>query len=997
MRGLIRLAGLSALVALAPAMAFAQASIAGVVRDSSGAVLPGVTVEAASPALIEKVRTVVTDGAGQYRIVDLRPGTYAVSFTLTGFNTVRQDGVELTGTFVATVNADLRVGELQETVTVTGDSPIVDVQSTTQQRVFDQELIEAIPAGRSHINQAVLIPGLSASQPGRGALADVGGTNNLQNTTFVIHGSKQGDTRLQLDGVRVGNVLSEGQFSNFVPDTGSTSEVTVDYAAVSAEQPFGGLRINLIPREGGNTYRGTFFATFVNSSWQGNNLTDELRQAGLPDPNEMKQAYDFNPSLGGPLVADRLWFYASARWQENQSYVAGLYVNKNAGDPTKWHPDPDRSQRGVFSVTQKGVNTRLTWQAAQKHKVSVFYDNQGRIWDDSRPTISPESTVAYRFPVLTLSQAGWTSPMTSKLLFEARFGHRREAFGNQFPEEGDIYRTLIPVIEQNTSLQYRGKGGDGGSSALFGYSTQQIYTASASATFVTGSHSFKAGVTDTWAETRSSTQTNDYALLYRFTSGVPTQFTMYAPAIGGTGSKVIGEIGVFVQDRWTIDRLTLNLGLRYDQFIGGYPEQHLGPALYQPARDYTFAAVTGNNFKDVTPRLAAAYDLFGDGRTAVKVNLGRYVMATTPTGNPAGITTTANRAWNDSFYPVGDPRRGNYFPDCDLVNMQANAECGAGPLNFGQLTSVTAFNDETRFGWGNRPWSAEFSASVQHQIVPRVAMDVGYFSRWFGNFLAVDNLANTAADFDPYEITAPVDARLPDGGGYVVSGLYNLNPGKVGQVNNYISFARDIGEQTETWKGVDLSVNARLQNGFTLQGGLSTGRTVTDNCEVAAVAGTTTVVFGPALVDNPTQLYCHNVQDFLTQFKLLGTYNIPVVDLNLAGTFQSSPGVPITANYIATNAQVQPSLGRPLSGGAQNVTINLVEPGTMFGDRVNQLDVRIGKTFRMGNRRLMANLDIYNMLNASPVMQLNNNYAVWQTPQRIMEARLFKVSGQLDF
>jgi len=194
MRSALRLAvWVFVCVALVPTLAYAQASITGVVRDSSGAVLPGVTVEAASPALIEKVRSVVSDSGGVYRIVDLRPGTYAISFTLAGFNVVKQDGIQLTGTFVATVNAEMKVGAIQETVTVSGASPIVDIQGTTQQRVFDQQVIEAIPAGRSHVNMAVLIPGLAASQPGRGALQDVGGTNNLQNTTFVIHGSKQGD------------------------------------------------------------------------------------------------------------------------------------------------------------------------------------------------------------------------------------------------------------------------------------------------------------------------------------------------------------------------------------------------------------------------------------------------------------------------------------------------------------------------------------------------------------------------------------------------------------------------------------------------------------------------------------------------------------------------------------------------------------------------------------------------------------------------------------
>ena len=262
---------------LFPLAAHAQATLAGTVRDTSGAVLPGVTVEASSPALIEKVRSVVSDSGGVYRIVDLRPGTYAVTFTLPGFNAVKQEGIELTGNFTATVNGELRVGAVQETVTVSAQAPIVDTSNTTQQRVFDQAVIEAIPAGRSHVNMAVLIPGLAASQPGRGALQDVGGTNNLQNTTFVIHGSKQADTRLQLDGVRLGNTLSEGQFSNFVPDTGMTQEVTIDYAAVSAEQPFGGLRINLIPKEGGNSFKGSIFATGVNSAWQGSNIDDDLK------------------------------------------------------------------------------------------------------------------------------------------------------------------------------------------------------------------------------------------------------------------------------------------------------------------------------------------------------------------------------------------------------------------------------------------------------------------------------------------------------------------------------------------------------------------------------------------------------------------------------------------------------------------------------------------------------------------------------------------------
>src|SRR6187401_2879967 len=622
----------SGFLALVPALAHAQASISGVVRDASGAVLPGVTVEASSPAPIEKVRSVTTDGSGQYRITELRPGTYAVTYTLSGFSTVRREGIELNGTFVATIDVDLRVGALEETITVTGESPIVDVQRTTQQRVFDQQVIEQIPVGRSHINMVVLIPGLAAAQPGRGALADVGGTNNLQNTTFSIHGGRTSDTRLQLDGVRLGNVLSGGEFSNFVPDTGSTQEVAVDYAAISAEQPFGGLRIDIIPREGGNSIRGVVFATAVNSSWQGSNLDQHLQNRGLPAPNEMKKAYDINPSVGGPILRDKLWFYTSARWQTNENYITGLYYNKNEGDPTKWTYEADPSRRGFFSIEQNGINLRLTSQIAQKHKVSFYYDNQTRDWHDTRAGVSPESAVYYPFPVLSLAQAAWTAPLTNKLLFEARYALRGEAFGNQLPGEGDIYRDMIPVLEQSNNFFYRGKGGDGGVSGLFGYSSQNINNAVVSMSYVTGAHSMKVGFSDTWANTVSTSDSNSHYMMFRFNNGIPNLVTLYGVPTRGE-SLVKGELGLYAQDRWTIDRWTLNAGVRFDGFRGGYPDQVRGPAPLQPTRDFTFPAVTSQDMKDITPRLGASYDLFGNGKTAVKASLGKYMLTLFTVGN----------------------------------------------------------------------------------------------------------------------------------------------------------------------------------------------------------------------------------------------------------------------------------------------------------------------------------------------------------------------------
>ena len=364
----------------------------------------------------------------------------------------------------------------------------------------------------------------------------------------------------------------------------------------------------------------------------------------------MKKAYDINPSVGGPIMRDKLWFYTSARWQTNQNYIAGLYYNKNEGDPTKWLYEADPSRRGFFSIEQNGVNrdSRRRWRRSTRCRSTTTTrratgTTRARVCRPSRPC-------PIRFPVLSLAQAAWTAPLTNKLLFEARYALRGEAFGNQLPEEGDVYRDMIPVLEQSNNFFYRGKGGDGGVSGLFGYSSQNINTAVVSMSYVTGAHSFKVGFSDTWANTVSTSDSNSRYMMFRFNNGIPNQLTLYGVPTRGE-SLVKGELGLYAQDRWTIDRWTLNAGVRYDGFRGGYPEQFRGPAPLQPTRDFTFPAVTSMSMKDITPRLGASYDLFGNGKTAVKASLGKYMLTLFTVGNPAGVSTTTTRNWNDLMYP----------------------------------------------------------------------------------------------------------------------------------------------------------------------------------------------------------------------------------------------------------------------------------------------------------------------------------------------------------
>jgi hypothetical protein len=448
------------------------------------------------------------------------------------------------------------------------------------------------------------------------------------------------------------------------------------------------------------------------------------------------------------------------------------------------------------------------------------------------------------------------------------------------------------------------------------------------------------------------------------------------------------DLGLFAQDRWTVRNLTLNLGVRFDYYTIVFPEVTLGPAPLVPTRNITFPRTEWVNWKDVTPRLGLAYNLFGDGKTALKTSLNKYVTAGSihlgvlgGGSNPVNaLANFVTRSWNDA--------NANYWPDCDLTNVLANGECGAtSDRNFGSPIRTLDVDPDARQGWGRREYNWEFTAGVQHELLPRLSVDASYFRRWYGNFIVTDNRAVGAADFDAFSITAPRDSRLPEGGGYVIPGLFNLNPSKVGQVDNYVTRASNFGNRIERWNGVDVSAVARLEGGVTLQGGISTGRTLTDSCEIRS-----------ALPEEaPTNPYCRVEGAFLTQAKFFGTYTIPRVDVQVAATFQSFPGPEIAANFNAPNAAVQPSLGRPLSGGAANATVNLVQPGSIFGERTNQLDFRVAKALRAGRTRTSVNLDLFNALNSSAVQTLNNNFAVWQVPNSIIMARFARLSVQFDF
>ena len=987
MRGAARILIVSAWFVVLPAAAFAQASITGTVRDTSGAVMPGVTVEATSPDLTEKVRTVVTDGSGQYRIITLPPGTYTVTFTLPGFSTVRREGIELAGTFTAAINADLRVGSLEETVTVTGESPLVDVQSATQQRVISTEVVDSIPSGRMPASMVVLIPGITIAQGagnyfGIGA-HDVGGSVGDMTGIYAIHGGTLQDSRQMINGVSTG-WGNEAFESLYTPNMSAIQEVVVDTAG-SAENEVGGVRTNLIPRDGGNEFSGTLFGSFTNEHLTADNLTDDLGARGLSHANSVQENMDFNPSVGGPIKRDTVWFYSAVRYLKAANYVAGVFFDATQNDANVWAYTPDPSRKAVNSAVWKNAQTRVTWQANPGNKFAVSYSEQTSCKCPSLISATQVGPTDNRHGhPLRLATADWTAPITTRLLLDASVLYQFNKWGF-FPPDG-ASPGLIGFSEQSNGMNVKTRVGD------FRNAKNITFRYRVSASYVTGAHAFKLGFVNATA----SADYNAFAiqpLRYRLNNGVPNQLTMRVRPYHDLWTLDF-EPGVFVQDRWTINRLTLNLGMRYDGKRSHFPEQIIsdpanpyGPARFVPV-PFTIPRTEQLRWHDITPKMAAAYDLSGDGKTAVKVSLNKYLSGTQvdAIGNPVAgnLILETTRNWNDA--------NRNFVPDCDLLNPAINGECQAmANPNFGKVTGGgSVWDPKTLRGWGVRGYNWEFSVGVQREIVPQVSVDLSYFRRSYGNITVTDDRALTAADFDTFSIPAPTDSRLPDGGGYTVSGLRNLKPGSFGRpTSNYVTFADAYGKQIQRWNGVDVSVNSRIRNGLLLQGGLSTGRTTSDNCEIVEQL--------PEISPLIPQAYCHVDTNFLTQVKLLASYTIPRVDVQVSGSFQSIPGPEVQANFVASNALVTPSLGRPLSGGAANVTVNIVEPGTVYGERLNQLDVRFAKILRVGANRTSLNLDLYNALNGNAVIQQSNTFGNWQQPQGILIGRSVKVSAQFNF
>jgi hypothetical protein len=1014
----VRLLLISMAFALAlPGLARAQSAITGVVRDSSGAVLPGVTVEASSEALIEKTRAVVTDGEGVYRIVDLRPGMYVVTFQLTGFSTLRREGLELPGEFTMTINAQLSVGALEESITVSGDAPIVDVSSTVHTQVMNRDTLDSLPTGRTIQGLGQLVVGVALNIP------DVGGSRAMQQTYMTTHGMTTANTTILVDGQMVNGLQADGAVQSYFNDAMS-QEVSYQTSGIGAETSAGGVRLNMIPREGGNRFSGSFFSTWKDGAWQGDNFTQEVRDRGLTSPSAIDRIYDFNFSQGGPIKKDKLWFFGSARaWSvdapiANTQYPGGTANCSERGGVLGTNASGVEICQGLDDQLIKSALLRVTYQISPRNKLSAYFDEIDKYRGHAMSTgDDPETaSVVWNSPAYHTGAMKFTSTVTSRLLLELGASNNTENYTNEY-QEGISKTRFTPewyasAPRRNIDLATRW----GAPEAAIITQSPVRFAASAAVSYVTGSHNLKFGIQDTWGRfVHTRDQNADVQQVYRTSTVGGVQVTRPDSVVVRntpyeSRENLNYDVGIYAQDQWTLKRLTINAGLRWEWLNAGIPEQTSPAGRISPARSYP-EYKNLPDWSDPAPRFGIVYDLFGNGKTAVKASLNRYNLART-TGvadiyNPLR-NATQSLAWNDlNGDDIAQGERGCTFmtPGCE-INF-----AGLSP-NFG-IAALSTYDPETK-----RTWNLEQGYEVQHEIMSRLSGTFSMYRGSFKNLTQSDNLAVTRADWIPLNVFNPMDGTPLT--------IYTFNRAQKPAINNFDTTAPG---RERTYESYGFQLNARLPRGASLFGGMGWERNQENWCDTAYVD------------DDP------NLGRFCDDGNLPNDYRIPLrfgaklsgswtfpYEVQVSATFQSNPGnvdltntvvrIPTTvgdqsgsAYWLLSPTTRYPAdcpapcpagqlvlAGMPFNGavGNNNLNVPLIPYGAdtdvSYLDRINQLDLRFTKTFNFGRVRVLPQLDIYNVFNSSAVILYRSaSYATatYHSAAGILNGRIIGLGAQM--
>ena len=726
---------------LLPAAAHAQSSFTGVVKDTSGAILPGVTVEAVSPVLIEKMRSATTDSTGGYRLTDLRPGIYTLTFTLPGFSPVKREGLELASNFTMTINGELKVGTLEETVTVAGASPVVDVQSTTKSQVLNRDALDAIPTGRTIQAMGQLITGVSLNIP------DVGGSRAMQQTYMSTHGLGASQTTVQVDGLMVNGLDGDGAVQNYF-NSSMSQEMVYTTSGAGADASGGGVRLNMIPRDGGNRFSGSVFSGYQNQSFQSDNLTSDLKARGLKTPDGIEKLWNIEGSLGGRIIKDKMWFFGSARAFHLNTLPADALVGIPGTALPNRAPTPS-TERGIDPQKINSFQGRIVWQMSPNTKLSAYNDRllKDRGSDMIAGVDPATASGIWASPLYTTGEVKVSSTVTSHLLVEGGFSLNIERY------------TILnqPGISQTPGTPGWFSGIQKSDSALgtiwnFSYGGEDYgrypdrYAMAGSVSYITGAHNVKVGIQDTWGSYRRTDTANGDLRAVFFNTVATTATILNSPV--ERFDQVHGDIGVYAQDSWTLKRLTVNYGARFEQLSTGIPVETAPAGRFTAAR--TFGPIDMPTWTSLSPRGGFVYDVFGNQKTAAKFSIGRYEQAGT-TGfsesyNPLQLTG-ASVTWNDlnkDGIPQGELGCTFLTPGCELNLAQL-------PKGFG-VASLANFDPNIK-----RMYNVETAISLQQEVRQGMSVQAGWYHRDFHNLRRRDNTLQTFADYTPFTLYSQID------------------------------------------------------------------------------------------------------------------------------------------------------------------------------------------------------------------------------------------------
>ncbi len=797
-----------------PALAAAQSSFTGIVRDTSGAVLPGVTVEATSPALIEGSKADVTDSRGQYRIVDLRPGVYTVTFSLPGFKQVRQEKVELRVDFVGTLNANLEVGAIEEAITVTGTSPVVDVSSNAKVEVMTSEILEQVPTGRSIQALAQLVSGVSLNVP------DVGGSRAMQQTYMSTRGLTSANNIVTVDGLMVNGLDGDGAVQQYF-NQAMMEEMSYQTSGAGADVSPGGVRMNIVPRDGGNRFSGSFFGSWTDKQFQSDNLTDDITARGLRNGPGIDRIYDFNLAVGGPIKKDRLWFFTSGRMWSVNAPVADTF-EPPSGTAYRNAVVGCRSgaldcETGIDDQKIKSVLLRLTWQATSKHKFSVYYDEIDKSRGHGMNAGDDPATASqiWTSPRYNSAAAKYTGTLSNKLLAEAGYSFNYEEY--VITNQAGVNKTpFSPEWYANASRRDQNFTALTNGLANWGGRYPDRFNMSGSLSYITGAHNVKAGVQHNWGPYVNTRETNaDLQQVYAGTTAPftnPISVTVYNTPLRYQ-EKLKADVGVFIQDSWALNRFTINTGLRWEYLAHEVAEQSSGHGRFVPAREV--AAIQMPTWKDFAPRFGVVYDVFGTGKTALKAGFNRYNESRTTQFatkyNPLALTSFS-LPWTDSNGDdIAQGERG-----CAYLTTGCEINFAGLPANFGTRSLANVDPDF------QRTYNLEYTAGIQHEVLPRVSVSATYYRRQFYDLPVSDNLLRTPADYRAVDVVSPLD-------GSVFTAYTVATAAQLSRVQDFDTNASS--DRKQTYNGGDLTFNARLPRGGTLFGGFTMERTMRATCD----------------------------------------------------------------------------------------------------------------------------------------------------------------------